>query len=270
MRNLQKVVFAVFSLPVLMAACQTLAPPPPALARSVSIGIWRPPMVTEWQWQLSSPPGSFVNVQMYDIDLFDNDAATVTALHAQGIRAVCYIDMGTWEKWRPDAKQFSASVLGASNRWPGEKWLDIRQLSLLAPIMEARLDRCQSQGYDGVEPDNIDGYENSTGFLLTAQDQINYNTWIASQAHRRGLAVALKNDTDQVVPLEPYFDFMLDEQCFEYRKCDSLLPFIHAGKAVFEVEYNLNPSQFCPQANAMNFNSMKKGSSLGAARSPCR
>jgi hypothetical protein len=36
-----------------------------------------------------------------------------------------------------------------------------------------------------------------------------------------------------------------------------------------EVEYTLDTTQFCPQANAMNFNSMKKNWDLDAYRVPC-
>jgi hypothetical protein len=232
---------------------------------------WTPSLVTEWQWQLAFPPTApFLSVGMYDIDMFDSPAATVAALHAQGTQVVCYIDFGTWENWRPDANQFPTSVLGSENGWPGEKWLDIRQISILAPIMEARLDLCKSKGFDAVEPDNIDGYENSTGFPLASQDQLNYNEWIATQAHARGLAVALKNDVDQVQQLLPYFDFMIDEECFRHHECNKITPFITSGKAVFEVEYSLSPSKFCPQANAMNFNSMQKHTSLDAYRVACR
>jgi hypothetical protein len=39
---------------------------------------------------------------------------------------------------------------------------------------------------------------------------------------------------------------------------------------VFHVEFNLETGAFCPQANALNFNSMKKNASLDAARWPCR
>lgn len=108
------------------------------------------------------------------------------------------------------------------------------------------------------------------GFPLTYQDQLNYDVWLASSAHTLGLSVALKNDVDQVNDLLPYFDWSLDEQCFQYKECDKLLPFINAGKAVMEVEYKLNPPQFCPQANAMNFNSMKKHLNLGPYRVACR
>ncbi len=49
-----------------------------------------------------------------------------------------------------------------------------------------------------------------------------------------------------------------------------LLLFINSGKAAMEVEYKLNPSQFCSKANAMNFNAMKKHLNLGPYRVACR
>lgn len=233
---------------------------------------WSPPLVTSWQWQLSAPPtaSQLLSVHMYDVDGFGAPASLVTAMHAQNTQAVCYIDAGTSENWRPDTGSFPASVLGANNGWPGEQWLDIRQLSILGPIMTARFQMCKDKGFDAVEPDNIDGYSNNTGFPLTAQEQLTYNQWIAQTVHSLGLSVALKNDVDQVGDLLSYFDFVIDEQCFEFSECDQLLPFINANKAVFEVEYNLDPSQFCPQAKAMNFNSLKKDLALDATRTACR
>lgn len=41
--------------------------------------------------------------------------------------------------------------------------------------MQARLDLAVQKGCDGVEPDNVDGYQNNSGFPLTAQDQLAYN-----------------------------------------------------------------------------------------------
>jgi hypothetical protein len=233
--------------------------------------IWQPPLNTSWQWQLTGTINQSVNVQMFDIDMFDNSASVVASLHAKGSKVICYISAGTREKWRPDANKFPAIVLGKKVAgWVGERWLDIRRIDILGPIMTARMDLCRSKGFDGLEPDNIDGYENPTGFPLTYQDQINYNTFLANEAHSRGLSIGLKNDVDQVTDLLPYFDWALDEQCFQYKECGKLVPFINAGKAVFEVEYRLKTSQFCPQANAMNFNSMKKHLSLNAWRDPCR
>jgi hypothetical protein len=191
-------------------------------------------------------------------------------MHAQNTRAVCYIDAGTWENWRSDANSFPASVQGSNNGWPGEKWLDVRQLSVLGPILTARFQMCKNKGFDAVEPDNIDGYSNNTGFPLSYQDQLTYNRWIAQTVHSLGLTVALKNDIDQVGDLLSSFDFVIDEQCFEFAECNTLLPFVNANKAVFEVEYNLDPSQFCSTANAMNFNALKKDLALTATRTACR
>jgi hypothetical protein len=235
--------------------------------------LWLPAQGMSWQWQLSTTPTVFLPVDMYDLDLFDTDASMVTALHAQGTHVVCYLSAGTYEPGRPDSGQFPASVLGnAVSGWPGEKWLDVRSAAL-KPIMSARLDLCSSKGFDAVEPDNVDGYTNSSGFPLTAAEQLAYNSWLAEQAHLRGLSVALKNDLDQVQALVSTFDWALDEQCFQYNECNLLAPFIAAGKAVFTVEYSQTPATFCYTAQsgacALKFSSMQKHLALDAWRDPC-
>ena len=232
--------------------------------------IWKPALYTSWQWQLTGTLDLTLDVDMYDVDMFSTSEAQVAVIHDGGAKAVCYISAGSWENWRPDAGSFPASVKGRNNGWPQEKWLDIRNLTVLGPIMEARLNLCVSKGFDGVEFDNVDGYSNNTGFPLTYAHQITYNTFLANEAHERGLSAGLKNDVEQVVDLLPFFDWALNEECFQYEECDTLLPFIQAGKAVFEVEYGTPTSQFCPQANAMNFNAMRKHLDLDAFREPCR
>jgi hypothetical protein len=207
---------------------------------------------------------------MFDIDLFDAPQSVINQLHSMGRIVICYFSAGSWEDWRPDAGSFPAAVKGSSNGWPGEKWLDIRRIDLLSPIMGARLDLAAQKGCDGVEPDNVDGYTNSTGFPLTYNDQLLYNRWLAEAAHDRGLSVGLKNDIDQVGDLVDNFDWALNEQCFQYNECDSLLPFVQAGKAVFGVEYQGSTSTFCPRANAMNFDWLKKNLNLDAYRAACR
>ncbi|OGF52901.1 MAG: endo alpha-1,4 polygalactosaminidase [Candidatus Fraserbacteria bacterium RBG_16_55_9] len=242
-----------------------------ASAAAATQSIWQPPLNTSWQIQFTGRLDQSVNVAMYDIDMFDNNASVVADLHRKGRKVICYISAGTGEDWRPDAGKFPSSVKGKNvSGWPGERWLDIRRLDVLGPIMKARMDLCKSKGFDGLDPDNVDGYTNSTGFPLTYQDQLTYNIFLANEAHARGLSIGLKNDLLQVNDLLPYFDWALNEQCFQYSECDYLLPFIQAGKAVFEVEYNLLTSRFCRQANSMNFNAMKKRRNLSAWRQPCR
>jgi hypothetical protein len=124
---------------------------------------WTPPAHPTWYWQLTGKIDNAEPVEIYDIDGFENSAAEVAALHAQGKHVVCYIDVGTAEDFRPDYRQFPKSVLGRPNGWPGERWLDIRQLSVLEPIMTARFRMCQEKGFDAVEPDNMEGYSNNSG-----------------------------------------------------------------------------------------------------------
>jgi hypothetical protein len=231
--------------------------------------IWVPAPYTTWQWQLTTPVDTSVAARMFDIDLFDNSAAVVAALHRSGRHVICYLDAGTYEKFRPDAHLFPKSVLGKPNGWPGERWLDIRRLSILEPIMRARIALCAHKGFDGVEADNVDGYENQTGFPLTGAEQLGYNEWLARTSHLFHLSIALKNDVDQARQLEPYFDYALDEQCFQYSECQKLRPFVAHHKAVFEVEYQLPPSSFCAQANRDGFMSMRKDLNLDAKRQAC-
>ena len=83
------------------------------------------------------------------------------------------------------------------------------------------------------------------------------------------MSVALKNDLGQVKALVPDFDLAIVEECFQYRECGKAVPFIDAGKAVLEVEYKLDRSDFCSKAQALGFSSMKKRLSLGPWRRPC-
>ena len=98
---------------------------------------------------------------MYDIDLFDAPLELIGRLHREGRVVVCYFSAGTYEDWRPDQADFPPQVLGKTlPEWPSERWLDIRQLEQLAPVLISRLDLAVQKDCDGVEPDNLDGYDN--------------------------------------------------------------------------------------------------------------
>ena len=240
-----------------------------AAASPAKSGIWHPAPGLTWQWQLTEPVDTGVNAQVYDIDGVENSAQVVAALHAAGRKVICYVNAGAYENFRPDAAEFAPGLLGQSDGWPGERWLDIRQLSKLRPIMAARFENCARKGFDGIEADNVDGYENDTGFPLTAADQLAYDEMLAGLAHADGLAIGLKNDLDQVPELLPYFDFAIDEQCAQYDECDELEPFVTAGKAVFEAEYSLPLSAFCSRSTALGFSAILKDTALDATRQSC-
>lgn len=233
--------------------------------------IWHPSPGTSWQWQLKGEIDTSVDVEMYNIDLFDAPASVIKDLQEKSRIVVCYFSAGSHEDWRTDAGKFPEFVKGEPlDGWPGERWLDIRNQTVLFPIMRTRLDLAVAKGCDGVEPDNVDGYQNKSGFPLTAKDQLTYNIWLAKEAHARGLSIGLKNDLDQIPALVGHFDWALNEQCFQFKECAALRPFVKAKKAVFGVEYEGKASDFCPEANALNFDWLLKKLDLGPERVSCR
>jgi hypothetical protein len=210
-----------------------------------------------------------VPAHVYDVDGADVPKRTVRELHDAGRRVVCYIDAGTWESWRDDAGRFPKAARGKPvDGWPGEYWLDVRRHDI-RPILLDRMRRCRDKGFDAIDPDNVNGYTNDTGFPLTAAGQIEFNSWVARRAHELGLAVGLKNDLDQARQLEPHFDFALLEECFQFRECGPARRFVEAGKAVVDVEYQLPRPKFCPRALELHFAAMRKRLSLGPWRRPC-
>ena len=249
----------------------SLVAPAAIAARPSRAGRWMPASSApiSWNWQLQGAVPLNTHVGVFDIDGFNNSASTVTALHRNGTKVICYIDVGTSENFRPDFKKFPASVLGADNGWPGERWLDIRQLNVLAPIMTTRFRMCAQKGFDAVEPDNVDGFANHSGFPLTATDQVRYNTWVANTVHGLGLSVGLKNDNNQTAQLEPRFDWALDEQCNQYHECGTERVFTQANKGVFNAEYQGGTS-FCTADATAHINGAKFGLNLdGSKYTPC-
>ena len=255
---------------------------------------WKPTLNTDsniqppkWDWQLAVPVkiNSDKNITIYDIDMFDNETSgAVEILHSKGYKVICYLDVGSWEDWRDDAADFPKSILGSKySGFPDERWLDIRDVNpeksqtgtKLADILIKRFNRAASMGCDAIEPDNMDGYDTtaheSTGFPLTYEDQIYFNLWVAEQVHYLHMGVGLKNNINQAHDERIYtsFDFVVSEQCFQYNECGYFSDFLKLNKPVFEAEYKLALSKFCPQAKNLRISAIKKRTSLNSTREDC-
>lgn len=234
---------------------------------------WRPTVGLTWQWQIGNNEiDTSIAADVYDIDLYV-DRSIIDDLHARGRKVICYMSVGSWEDWRPDKNQFPAEVLGNDYEgWHGEKWLDVRQIDKLAPILLARLDLCKSKGFDAVEPDNMEVHTNDTGFPLTYDDQLRFALWLADESHKRGLAIGVKNAQDQVKDLVEHFDFAITEDAFYYGWAEQMSPFIRAGKPVFAAEYTDLPGDFaafCQRSKQLNFSTILKKRGLDAWIQTC-
>jgi hypothetical protein len=228
---------------------------------------WKPEPELTWQWQLTGKLDLSISTDVYDVDLNVN-RSVVDYYHKQGAKVICYINVGSWENWRSDSDKFPEELLGNDYEgWSGEKWLDIRRVDLLAPVMRARFDECAKKGFDAIEPDNIEVHTNDTGFPLTYGDQLRYAIWLADEAHARGLAIGLKNAPDQVDDLVELYDFAITEDCFYYGWCEDMMPFIESGKAVFAAEYTdltKDFSQVCTKSRELGFSTILKKRSLSS------
>lgn len=177
-------------------------------------------------------------VPVFNLDGVDTSAERVEELHAAGAHVICYFNAGGSETFRDDFGSFPDGVQGKPlDDWPGEAWLDVREIDVLLPIMAKRMDECVEKGFDGVDPDNLDGYTNDTGFPLTPGDALVYQRELITLAHDRGLAIGLKNTMDLIPELADEIDFAVNEQCQQYGECDTYEALIALDKPVFNVEY---------------------------------
>lgn len=200
---------------------------------------WQPLVADVWQWQLQLQGDLEViaGVSVYAVDA-DVSPNSLKSAQSRGAKVMCYISAGSVENWRDDFERFPESVIGnAYDGWPGEWWLDIRQLKTIAPIMRKRIKKCKDRGFDVLDADNINGFENDTGFELTRGDSVRYIRWLASEAHRQGLSFSLKNGEALIGEVADVVDMMQSESCYLYDNCERVSAMTDLGKPVFAVEY---------------------------------
>jgi hypothetical protein len=257
----------LMTLLVLVPACGGAEPRSPAGCA----GCYRPkPSTASWQTQFQDPIDPSVRARFFDID-GDYPAKTVRALQRRGRKVACYLNAGAWEDFRADSDAYPRSVRGAvyEDYADDERWLDIRRIDLLAPILRARINACRAKGFDGVDPDNLNGFETKTGFPLSADDQLRFNKWLAKEVHARGLSIGLKNDGTQARALEPHFDWVIVEECIEQGNCGEYAPFTRAGKAIFAIEYLKPTRRVCQEARRRRISLVFKKPDLTAPRRTC-
>jgi hypothetical protein len=191
-----------------------------------------------WDWQIGrNAPLKRTGagaVDIYDLDGFLTTAAQVTAIATTWPastlphpRTVCYIDLA-WEDYRPDASPspgggyFPAAALGAVYYgYPQERWVDLRQLDALEPMLRERISMCARKGFDAVELDDIDSFDppSETGFRLTPGDLQNFLAYAFNEIHRDGMTGLWKNSPWLSWWGRRYADGAVLEECYFDRGC---------------------------------------------------
>ena len=203
------------------------------------------PNTPSWLIQIGAPIKGIPSATVVVTDLFDTSTDTIANLSKNGKYVICYFSAGSYEDWRPDARLYSKSVLGKDlSGWAWEKWADIRSQSVRS-ILKSRIALAASKGCAGVDPDNIDGYGNATGFPLTETHSVELITDLTNYAHSKNLSLWLKNGGLIVTQVASLVDFAITEQCQVYNECSLYNPLIALNKTVIDIEYSGNLSRLC-------------------------
>ncbi|HET9658624.1 MAG TPA: endo alpha-1,4 polygalactosaminidase, partial [Kineosporiaceae bacterium] len=196
-----------------------------------------PPVNQPWDYQLGAAyrPAAGVTV--------------ITRDHAQppvpGAYNICYVN--AFQTQPGESGRWPATLLlrDATGQpvedpaRPGEYLLDTRtaarQSAITARLQEWLAD-CAREGYQAVEPDNLDSWTRSGG-LLRAEDNLAVAARLVSAAHSLGLAVAQKNAAELLPRARAAagFDFAVVEDCQVFAGCGTFLAAY--GNRVLELEY---------------------------------
>lgn len=163
-----------------------------------------------------------------------------------GEYAICYVNAfqtqpgarGWWRARHPDLLLRHRGREVADPDWPDEVLLDIgtaARRKALAGIMGRWIDGCAADGFDAIEPDNLDSWTRSRG-VLRRSDAVAYSRLLVRRAHRAGLAVAQKNTVEVLSVRDRVgWDFAVVEECQVYRECGRFERVY--GTAMIEIEY---------------------------------
>lgn len=225
-----------------------------------------------WDWQLSEPFDLSHDVTVMDIDPDNHSPSEIAALTARGVTTICYVSVGTAENYRNDYAQFPDAVLGnIYGDWPDERFLDIRKIGMLIPIMAARFQRCAAMGFDAIEPDNLDVHINDSGFPITELDTLRYIRVLTDIAHGIDLEIGQKNVPELTARLVDTLDFVVTEGCHADGWCDQVAAYAQAGKPVYATEYtdtNVDFAAACASA-ADNYHFILKDRDLTRSLTIC-
>ncbi|GAA2304712.1 endo alpha-1,4 polygalactosaminidase [Streptomyces kunmingensis] len=155
-----------------------------------------------------------------------------TSAPADGLYNVCYVNafqaqpdaLDWWKSKHPDLllrDDDGTGELVIDEDWD-EALLDIStadKRERLADIVGPWIDGCADDGYQAVEPDNLDSYGRSDDLLKPA-DAAAFAKLLAERAHDAGLAIGQKNTAELLARHKKMgFDFAVAEECARYDEC---------------------------------------------------
>ena len=231
---------------VATAALLSLVLVPSAASSAPTEGLsWAPPTANaKWDYQIGDAYQPRHGVEVVSRD---REAKPFAAGYT-----ICYVnafqtqpgEVKWWKNNHPDLLLKKGGKYVVDGFW-GEILLDTstaNKRSQLASIVGEWMTECAMDGFQAVEPDNLDSWTRSKG-QLTKDDAFAYIGLLADRAHTDGLAIAQKNaagatDLGQAAGL----DFAVAEECGRWHECQIYTKTY--GDQVYVIEYRLEDFRY--------------------------
>ncbi|CAN5168997.1 endo alpha-1,4 polygalactosaminidase [soil metagenome] len=209
-----------------------------------------PPVAARVDYQLGGVYKPAAGVQVVTRDR--------TAHPAKGTYSICYVNafqtqpgrLKWWKARHPDLLlRKKSGALVTDPGWPDEVLFDIRtaaKRTALADVADRWFAGCKRDGFQAIEPDNLDSWTRSKG-LIRRRSTIAMARLLTASAHSHGLPIAQKN-TLSLAPKGKAigFDFAVTEECQVYAECGGYRKAY--GAHVIEIEYSDNGRRYFTRA----------------------
>lgn len=211
-----------------------------AVSSGAAPALMLPPADGRFDYQIG---GAFTPASSVRIVVRDRTAAP-----AAGRYNICYVNAfqtqpeaaGWWKANHDELLLRRRGAYVVDSAW-NEILLDTStpaKRTAIAAIVGRWVDGCRRDGYQAVEPDNLDSWTRSKGALTMAAGKALAKLLI-DRTHAAGLAIAQKNTAELGSSGKALgFDFAVAEECFANDECGRYTKAY--GAQVYEIEYTDN------------------------------
>ena len=209
--------------------------------------------------------------EVIDLDVLDTEKEIIDKLHEDWKIVIWYINVGSIETYRKDYDDFPKNTVWKTYPWwEDENFLDIKNYEDFEHLILNRLDIAKEKWFDGIEPDNMDTYDNysETWFRILRWDMEKYLIWLSIETNKRWMFLIQKNAPELSKNMEKYFDWALLEGAFYNQFQNNFSNYIKENKVVFNTEYTDNTTEeyflenICPKSLELWFISILKNRNL--------
>ncbi|OJY79651.1 MULTISPECIES: endo alpha-1,4 polygalactosaminidase [unclassified Rhizobium] len=162
---------------------------------------------------------------------------------------ICYVnafqtqpdDGAWWTSKHPDLLVRKNDQFVIDKKWNEylfDTSTDVKRTALMR-IVGPWFDKCATDGFKGIDADNLDSWTRSEG-VLSEKSNVEFAKLLVKRAHAVNLAIAQKNagSLASIGHSKIGFDFAIVEECQVWSECNSFTD-AYPGE-VYEIEYNDN------------------------------